>query len=489
MNISMSILAYELKDLPIESDIKNDGMTIQGIRFFDEGSVMSDHYVYISDETNGRSADTTRVVLSHQGSTIRITGPRFESVINRVNRIFEKYNEWSIELRSAMYKDDVFQRVLDVAHEVFATPMFFGHKSRMVFAITRQYTDKDVYEGWDEFKKELRITPHIAQIIQIQGYKPYMDVSRQQSLDPLQPNATIRYQLRTNVYYEGSVYGHLYIYGYEEKPDEAIWQLAKYVGGIFSEILKYYGVKNTLRFQEMSWVIDAIEGKELTPYQITHLASLAGTDRFDYYELFKFELNDNKLDNAILWLVDQLDSLNHTLSLPYGSAVVMLRYCTQGEDQSELQRLKEILSYCDFDCGISFAFSDIKDIGTAWKQAGMALDYAKERFEKIHMFRDCALLGISREFMDVTAWKPWIMPELLSMAKGDSEGGKEYYNTLSAYLENGCSPTATSKALFLHKNTLLYRIKKIESILGVELNDQATAEYLHLCCLMLDYSK
>ena len=485
MNISMSILVYELKNLRIEASIDNDGMTIQGVRVLGEGSILTDSFVYISQDTPTEATSADNVVLTHRGNTIFVTGTPFETVLNRIIGIFEKYNNWSIELHSAMYKDDVFQRVLDVAHEVFNTPMFFGHKSRMVFAITRQYTDKDVYEGWDEFKNELKITPHIAKIVQTQGYKPYMDVSRQQSLDPLQPNTIIRYQLRTNIYYEGNIFGHLYIYGYDEKPDNAIWQLAKYVGSIYSEVLQYYGVKNTLRFQELSWVIDAIEGKELTTYQIAHLASLAGAEKYDYFELYKFELNDEKLDNAVLWLIDQLDNIEKALSVPYGNAVVMLRYCMKGEEPSDLERIKEILSYCNYDCGISFRFTDIKLIGTAWKQAGLALNYADEIYGKIHLFRDCALLGISQEFMDKTTWKSWIMPELISMVESDSEYGTEYFKTLSSYLENGCSPTATSKALFLHKNTLVYRIKKIESLLDVELNDRAIAEYLHLCCVMI----
>lgn len=53
----------------------------------------------------------------------------------------------------------------------------------------------------------------------------------------------------------------------------------------------------------------------------------------------------------------------------------------------------------------------------------------------------------------------------------DEENQANLFETLDVYFANECDADATSKALFIHKNTLRYRIKKIEEILEVNLQN------------------
>ena len=46
--------------------------------------------------------------------------------------------------------------------------------------------------------------------------------------------------------------------------------------------------------------------------------------------------------------------------------------------------------------------------------------------------------------------------------------------TLEAYINHGCDLKATAKALFLHPNSLRYRLKKIEEVLERDLEDLET---------------
>lgn len=58
----------------------------------------------------------------------------------------------------------------------------------------------------------------------------------------------------------------------------------------------------------------------------------------------------------------------------------------------------------------------------------------------------------------------------------------EDYNTLSAYLENDLNIADTSKALFLHKNTIRYRLNQIEEKTGINLQSLEEIFYVH-CAL------
>jgi len=62
----------------------------------------------------------------------------------------------------------------------------------------------------------------------------------------------------------------------------------------------------------------------------------------------------------------------------------------------------------------------------------------------------------------------------------DGSKGAELVQTLEAYFASRCSPDATAKRLHLHRNSLLYRLRRIEEIAGVRLDDPETRLLLHL---------
>ncbi|WP_435051928.1 helix-turn-helix domain-containing protein [Bacillus thuringiensis] len=55
---------------------------------------------------------------------------------------------------------------------------------------------------------------------------------------------------------------------------------------------------------------------------------------------------------------------------------------------------------------------------------------------------------------------------LHSLANENEKDHAVLLHTLSVYLETHCAISETAKRLFLHRNTVIYRLKKCEEILG-----------------------
>lgn len=53
----------------------------------------------------------------------------------------------------------------------------------------------------------------------------------------------------------------------------------------------------------------------------------------------------------------------------------------------------------------------------------------------------------------------------------DSQNQTELLNTLICYYKNDCNARITAKELFIHKNSVIYRVKRIEEIIGLNLSD------------------
>jgi purine catabolism regulator len=55
-----------------------------------------------------------------------------------------------------------------------------------------------------------------------------------------------------------------------------------------------------------------------------------------------------------------------------------------------------------------------------------------------------------------------------------TEGGRELIRTLEAYFEHNGNLSQTAEALFVHRNTLIYRMERLATITGLNLDNPET---------------
>ena len=68
----------------------------------------------------------------------------------------------------------------------------------------------------------------------------------------------------------------------------------------------------------------------------------------------------------------------------------------------------------------------------------------------------------------------------------DERSSAELMGTLDAFFAANGSPTETAQRLRLHRNTVLYRLRRIEEVGHLRLDDPATSLNLHLCLRIRD---
>jgi len=143
--------------------------------------------------------------------------------------------------------------------------------------------------------------------------------------------------------------------------------------------------------------------------------------------------------------------------------------------------------YCLY-AGISSPVSDIRDLHLAYYQTEVALEQAfRLRCEKwILFFSDCAMEHILEHTDSKLPSWALVAPELLSMRKYDREKGTQYFETFREYLLNERDIPKTAEKLIIHRTTLLYRLKKIQSLWNLNLEDPWHRLYLTLSLWILE---
>ncbi|QAA21883.1 PucR family transcriptional regulator [Sporolactobacillus terrae] len=125
--------------------------------------------------------------------------------------------------------------------------------------------------------------------------------------------------------------------------------------------------------------------------------------------------------------------------------------------------------------GLSHPFSSLEDLPNAFHEAADALhagaQMGKRAFLQIYQSR-----GIRDLLHRIPTEELSALYEqtLQALAHPKKEEEQVLLHTLFVYLESNCQISETAKKLFVHRNTVIYRIDKCENLLGADLKDPDT---------------
>ena len=89
----------------------------------------------------------------------------------------------------------------------------------------------------------------------------------------------------------------------------------------------------------------------------------------------------------------------------------------------------------------------------------------------VTFFRDLGPYRFLYELQDSEAMLAFHRELLGKIELYDAQNQTELLKTLICYFKNDCNARITAKELFVHKNSVIYRVKRIEEITGLDLSD------------------
>ena len=143
--------------------------------------------------------------------------------------------------------------------------------------------------------------------------------------------------------------------------------------------------------------------------------------------------------------------------------------------------------YCLY-AGISSPINGIRDLHSAYFQAMVALDTAFQMHSDkwIVEFSQCALSHIFSNLPSPLLSSQIVSPDIRFLIQYDQANDTQYFETLRAYLLNERDITKASNSLIIHRTTLQYRLKKIQTLIHVDLEDPWNRLYLLLSLWILE---
>ena len=169
---------------------------------------------------------------------------------------------------------------------------------------------------------------------------------------------------------------------------------------------------------------------------------------------------------------------NHDYVINVGEHdIVLVKEIERGSDITEIENLGRTIAetlntefYTKVSIGISTVVENIKDLARAYKEARVALEVGKV-FDIEKSVISYENLGIGRLIYQL----PTTLCEIFLQEvfrKGSLESlDRETLMTVQCFFENNLNVSETSRKLFVHRNTLVYRLEKIRKLTGLDLRE------------------
>jgi len=139
----------------------------------------------------------------------------------------------------------------------------------------------------------------------------------------------------------------------------------------------------------------------------------------------------------------------------------------QKEQLLQLARKEEII------IGISWPFSDLTQFKRYFNQAVAAVKYSLylDKTCSVISYTDISYYDLLQNYGGQVPLENFCHRALKTLRKYDNDNNTELYVTLRTYLECNKNLQATAKSLFIHRNSLAYRITRIKQLTGVDLDN------------------
>ncbi len=173
--------------------------------------------------------------------------------------------------------------------------------------------------------------------------------------------------------------------------------------------------------------------------------------------------------------------------------IALVKEIRSGIDERDLDKLagsivdtlsSEFYTHCVI--GIGTIVDNIKDLARSFKEAQVALEVGKV-FDTEKTIVSYNNLGIARLIYQLpTTLCEMFLREVFKRGSIESLDQETLF-TIQKFFENNLNVSETSRKLFVHRNTLVYRLEKIKKITGLDLREFEDAIVFKVALMVKKY--
>lgn len=474
MKLSMWMIANRIVQLDPELHIRDDAP----ICLHSARRAYATNCVHVYQEGNS-------AVCDGEGDKIIIHDMNVNQAFEIIQSVFDFYNEWYSDVQSIVNPED-YQQVIDASWLIFHNPIILLDADNEVLALSSQYAEDDVNSEWRHLCQYGYSSVNYVRFLKKSYNTKDFFIKNKPQFFSFGKELEHSVVLSAAIYHNHLFCGRITILQHDREFNPGDIQLLSFLlpllagtmkitlsqatdrtaQNVFLDLIKKNEIDMAKLDQRLLWQLQYMKWGETDFFQLATVHLPEAEYAQDILVLIS-NLIRKQIPEAMVFIVDQCIAVMYDLLIT---------------DRIYIQKkLQGILDNNHLVMGISLPLKILHNLRLYFEQSLYAIEYGNlyHPEQSIHCFYDYAL-----DYMIENSSMEQLLcachPDIKALYEEDSLHGTDRLQTLSAYLKNNCSLINTAKELFIHRNTLVYRINKITQILHYDINDEYNRDYMKL---------
>ena len=175
--------------------------------------------------------------------------------------------------------------------------------------------------------------------------------------------------------------------------------------------------------------------------------------------------------------------------------IIVVKELSENEKYEDLEKTAEVIINLfrgdpNNDVHVSYGtiVNELKEVSRSYKEARMALDVGKIFFEERDVIA-YSQLGIGRLIYQLPIPLCKMFIKEIFDGRSPDDFDEEILSTIHKFFENSLNVSETSRQLYIHRNTLVYRLDKLQKSTGLDLRVFEDAITFRIALMVVKYMK
>lgn len=462
MMLTIRIAEDALSCFKLEPHIMNGTAKIDGIRF--GASPPSGNYLTVSQDGHD-------VLLTHQSDEIRVFDAELTNVANTILGFSERLELLASDLKELVTSGAPLQSLVERSFNYFQNPIFIIDETNTIRARTNHIAGT-VNDDWDYIVEYGRMPLDKVRAIYNSGQRDWLNPARLTKPFLYEPPGMavrgINFRIPSA---DGSRFiGTLIIIENETPVTIGMLQYSSILSDAVTKwVAAHQGERllNTVG-DTLSDLLSGVKIPAETLQALEHMIHPPGGS----YRLACAVSQDAMRISQYLHDVDE--KLARSVCCEHGDFLVML--FDDAQMTENIRILDQLFKGIPVAIGISNPFSELKLCVSCLLQAQIAVRCGNKKISELNA--ESVMRYIAAEASSVLSAAELVHPALRRLSGYDAKHGTHMYETLCVFLRNERRLSDSLLELGIHRNSLIYRLERIQQIAGCNLDDADTREWL-----------
>lgn len=172
--------------------------------------------------------------------------------------------------------------------------------------------------------------------------------------------------------------------------------------------------------------------------------------------------------------------------------IIVVKELSDNESYDDLKKTAEVILnlFRSDSSGVHISYgtvvNELKEVSKSYKEARMALDVGKIFFEEQNIIA-YSQLGIGRLIYQLPIPLCKMFIKEIFDGRSPDDFDEEILTTINKFFENSLNVSETSRQLYIHRNTLVYRLDKLQKSTGLDLRVFEDAITFKIALMVVKY--